>query len=124
MEFQYEINKQHPVPVVYLKGRLLNNDEAEQLLQKVDETIMQSVTIIIDLSGLEYMNSTGLGLLIKILTKARNAGGEVIISSVPETIKQLLMITKINSVFNVAQTLEDALQIIETINKSTSHCQD
>jgi len=103
---------------------LLNNDEAEQLLQKVDETIMQSVTIIIDLSGLEYMNSTGLGLLIKILTKARNAGGEVIISSVPETIKQLLMITKINSVFNVAQTLEDALQIIETINKSTSHCQD
>ena len=124
MKFQYEINKQHPVPVVYLKGRLLNNDEAEQLLQKVDETIMQSVTIIIDLSGLEYMNSTGLGLLIKILTKARNAGGEVIISSVPETIKQLLMITKINSVFNVAQTLEDALQIIETINKSTSHCQD
>ena len=37
------------------------------------------------------MNSTGLNILINILTKSRNAGGETVIANIPEKVKQLMI---------------------------------
>jgi anti-sigma B factor antagonist len=68
--------------------------------------------LIIDLTEMEYMNSTGLSILINIFTQTRNKGGEVIITNIPEKISQLLVITKLNSIFNIEETVEDAKKIL------------
>jgi anti-sigma B factor antagonist len=56
------------------------------------------------------MNSTGLGALIRILTKARTAGGEAILVNSSTQISQLLLMTKLNQVFNNFDSLEDAIK--------------
>ena len=54
------------------------------------------------------MNSTGLSILINIFTQTRNRGGEVVITNIPEKINKLLIITKLNSIFNIEETVEAA----------------
>jgi anti-anti-sigma factor len=60
------------------------------------------------MSDFKYMNSTGLNTLITILTRARKAGGEAIVCSVPDNIKSLLAITKLNSIFTVVTNEAEA----------------
>jgi len=62
--------------------------------------------VLIDLAEMQYMNSTGLSILINILTQTRSKGGEVVVANVPEKINKLLVITKLNSVFNIKENIE------------------
>ena len=54
------------------------------------------------------MNSSGLNVMINVLTKSRKAGGEVAIANVTKKIKELLIITKLNSFFNVSESIDEA----------------
>lgn len=99
-----------------LRGELLDAFSAKEMLEKVEETLnelKEASNIIIDLHGLNFINSTGLGVLIKVLTKARNTGGEVVITRVEKRVKDLLVITKLNSVFKVVDTLKDAKEYLK-----------
>jgi anti-anti-sigma factor len=54
------------------------------------------------------MNSTGLNVLLMILTKARKAGGEAVLCNVSSNISSLLSVTKLNSVFSIYGSLAEA----------------
>ncbi|MBL4654396.1 MAG: STAS domain-containing protein [Bacteroidia bacterium] len=106
---KYTIENKNKIIIINLEGNLINEYENKGLLDEVDELISNKISFfIIDLSKLENLNSSGLGVLITILTKSRKANGETYITNVSEKIKQLLIITKLNSVFNFAENIEDA----------------
>jgi anti-sigma B factor antagonist len=58
------------------------------------------------------MNSTGLNSLLTILTRARKAGGEAFICCVPENIKSLMLITRLNNIFTVTANEKEAAQLM------------
>ena len=62
----------------------------------------------IDLSEVRYMNSSGIGVLITILTKFRNKGGEVVLIKPSDQIRKLLVITKLNAIFTIVESEEEA----------------
>ncbi len=116
MPFHYNISLKSDFILLELKGELLDAFTAKEMIEKIDEiiTIQKEVkSIIIDLHQLTYINSTGLGVLIKVLTKARNNGGEVVITRVEKKVKDLLVITKLNSVFKVVDTLKEAKEYLK-----------
>ncbi|MEM7102641.1 MAG: STAS domain-containing protein [Bacteroidota bacterium] len=93
---------------------LLNELENKYILEKVDEQIHDGfINIVVDLEDLGFLNSMGLNFLISLLTKSRNAGGETVIINIPNQVTNLLVVTKLNEVFVVKETLEDALEIID-----------
>jgi anti-sigma B factor antagonist len=49
-------------------------------------------------------------MILKIFTQVRNQGGELLICAVPKPIEKLLIITKLNSIFTIFATVEDALE--------------
>ena len=59
--------------------------------------------IYLDLKELEYLNSSGLNVLIQILTQARNHGAEVYLQHIPQEIDKLLLITKLKSIFKIVE---------------------
>jgi anti-sigma B factor antagonist len=65
--------------------------------------------VIADLAGVNWMNSSGLGILIGGLTTMRNNGGDLKLSSVTDRIQSLLMITKLLTVFDAHDSLEKAV---------------
>ena len=115
MDFQYKFSDQSGVQVITLSGKLLGKEQSEALSNAMDTSISDgNSNFVMDLEKLSYMNSTGLNILISFLTKARNAGGELIITNVPSTINKLLIITKLNNVFHVEETLELAIEAMNS----------
>lgn len=109
MDFNYKIEEKSDYAVLRFTGNLIEKSQALEMFERFDELIGRDVNkFVIDLSGFGYMNSTGLNVLITILTRARKSGGDVSICCVSENIKSLLVITKLIQIFNVATTEEEA----------------
>jgi len=98
---------------VSLEGRLVDESEAQDMLHQIDAKINDDKTqIIIDLKLLEYINSSGLNSLVNILTKSRSNGGDVILSQLSEKVKSLFIVTKLNTVFTVAESKAEAIKMM------------
>ncbi len=116
MEFNYKIKEveDSKPSIIRMEGNLIEKSQAIELLDDIDNVLLKGKThFIVDMSGFRYMNSTGLNVLVNILTKARNAGGETVICCVPEKIRDLLVITKLNNVFNIAENMDEAQKMME-----------
>jgi anti-sigma B factor antagonist len=110
MDFGYKIENKAKYALVSLTGNLIEKNQASELMDDIDSlTEVEPINFIINLSEFKYMNSTGLNVLLGILSKARKTGGEAVICAVPEKIKTLLVITKLNNVFSVVDNEELAV---------------
>lgn len=114
MNHSYEVN--NGVLLITLQGDLIGEASKAELVDIAANHIADNILLCaIDISQVGYINSSGIGILITILTKFRNKGGEVFIINPSDQVKKLLIITKLNSIFNIAETREDAvLQLINS----------
>ncbi len=86
-----------------LSGDLIGSADTQQLLQSVDEYLGDAVpNCAVDLSGIRYINSTGIGVLVSLLTKFRSRGGEMVLVNPADHPKKMLALTKLTSIFTVA----------------------
>lgn len=88
--------------VISLDGNLLgehSNAPVMELLKSNLDTGTKKV--LFNLSEMKFINSTGLGMLMTALTKTRNAGGELALCGIPDQMKKLLQMTKLESLFPV-----------------------
>lgn len=103
MTFEKELTKDHLI--VRLAGDLIGEDNGASLLEIASNAIQNQVlTCVIDISKLRYINSSGIGVLITILTKFRNKGGEVYLMKPSDNVQKLLVITKLNAIFQIVQS--------------------
>jgi len=94
-----------------LEGDLIGESNGLELMELVSDKLNDNITrCAIDLAQVRYMNSSGIGVLITLLTKFRNKGGELILINPSEQIKKLLIITKLNSIFVIVESEQEALQ--------------
>ncbi len=68
---------------------------------------------IVDLSKVNFINSTGINVLVRILTMFRNAGGEVVLSQLSYAVQKLLIVTKLQAIFTVFDNLEQAQEFFK-----------
>ncbi|HIA06476.1 MAG TPA: anti-sigma factor antagonist [Flavobacteriales bacterium] len=113
VNFEYHIESKEAYTLINLSGILIAPNQSGELIEEFEETIAEgTLNVIVDLSGIETMNSTGLSVLISILTKARNAGGEAVLANLPEKVNELMVITKLYTVFTVAESIEAAEELL------------
>lgn len=110
MKFSSEVKNE--TLIIRLEGDLIGENDGAGVLSKATDAIQQKVLkCVIDISKLRYINSSGIGVLITILTKFRNKGGEVYLLKPSESVQKLLVITKLNAIFQIAKTEEEALTL-------------
>lgn len=110
MTFEKEIKNNYLI--LRLSGDLIGEDNGASLLEIVNTALQQQVLIcVIDISKLRYINSSGIGVLITILTKFRNKGGEVYLMKPSDNVQKLLVITKLNAIFQIVQNEEEVLKV-------------
>ena len=113
MIFSYKSSKQGAINNFHFYGELIDRGQATSLLDEIEEGIEKNENkILLNLADLKYLNSSGLNVIINILTKARKSGGDVAICNVNKKITELLVITKLNSVFNVCDNADKAAEIL------------
>jgi anti-sigma B factor antagonist len=102
--------------LIQVEGDLLGLPEDMKLLHLAEQQLLDTGInlVAIDISRIHYMNSTGLTILIRMLTMYRNVGGEVVLINPSQSVSKVLIITKLNAIFKVLKTKDEAFQALQS----------
>ncbi|MFM8394623.1 MAG: STAS domain-containing protein [Acidobacteriota bacterium] len=90
--------------IVIGEGSRLLSDEVARLLQSGHNRL------ILNLGGVTYVDSSGIGELVSRHTTTRHAGGRLVLNQLPRKIHELLRITRLIDIFEIYDNEETALQ--------------
>jgi anti-sigma B factor antagonist len=108
MKLQFSQKKDPKVHYLFMEGDLIGDEAGPRLAEMVSDSVEEGIkNLVIDLEKVRYISSSGLGLLITLLTKMRNAGGELYLTAPSEHVKKLLIITKLNGIFKVFDSVDE-----------------
>lgn len=114
MEFKTKVVEK--ASVISIVGDITSLYDSKELIDTVEEKLNNNArNIVFDLSGVNYINSAGINVLITALTSVRNKEGELVLASISDKVKSLLIITKLNSIFNVKESVDESLQLISKL---------
>lgn len=110
----FNVSERYNCVVIEFKGNVMGGPDAVSLNEKLHELIEQDKkNIVVNLSKVKFMNSSGLGMLIGGLTTMRKAGGDLRIANATDKIESLLVITKLITVFKHYKSLDEAVASFE-----------
>jgi len=113
MSFTTEKHDHENCVVITLKGRILEAESIEAVIAMVQNDLdAGSRCFIMDMAGVELLNSTGIGMLVRTVKAVNQSGGKVVFSGVPPKIQELLQIIKLNAVMDIASNVQEATQIL------------
>src|ERR1700693_2745209 len=105
--------KQLPPDIVVLEitGRITIGRECKQLEWAVDSLVRekQQKKIILDLTGVTHMDSTGIGIIVLSAGKAKEAGGELRLACANKHIEQVLKLTSVDKIVQWKPTVTEAV---------------
>jgi len=106
----FQVSHNDGVTLVEVEGQLIVGNRQE-LKQKVLEHLEGGDRkFVIDFSDTGYIDSSGLGVLVSLSKKIREQGGELRLSSLNEDLRTLFELTKLDTLFKIADTKEEALE--------------
>ncbi len=93
------------VTILDLKGKILIGDGIDELREEINNAIKEKVTkLLLNFKDVPYLDSTGLGEVVRSYTSIKNSGGVVKIVHLTTKVRDLLSVTKLITVF---ETFED-----------------
>jgi len=96
------------------KGNVMGGPDGSKLHDTLHELKENGKSnVVVDLSKVKFMNSSGLGMLISGMTTMRNAGGDLRLAKVADRIQSLLVITKLITVFKHYDSVDEAVDSYE-----------
>jgi anti-sigma B factor antagonist len=98
------------VTVVTCRGRIVEGAESAPLKQTFDKVFdSPDPYVVLDLDGVEFIDSAGLGLLLRYLARSRAVRGHLVLSSVQPKVSEVLRISRLKSVLESYDSAADAI---------------
>jgi len=97
------------VMVVYCSGRIVFGDETASLRETVKNLMAENRQLVLNLGGVSYIDSGGLGTLVGLYTSAKAAGGNVKLANLTQRVRDQLVLTKLVTVFEFYDSEEQAV---------------
>ncbi len=95
--------------LVYSVNGDVDINSSPQIRKAFDKPINEkAMKIVINLSGVSYIDSSGLATFVEVLKKTRNYGGKLRITNLAPKVKSLFEITKLEKLFAIYDTEEEA----------------
>ena len=99
------------VAVIHLDGNLMGGPDATTLNSKLHDLVEAGTKqVVLDLKGVEFINSSGLGLMIGGASLMKNAGGALKLANASTKIAALIKITRLGPVFESFASVNDAVK--------------
>jgi anti-sigma B factor antagonist len=105
----FETRRVGDIAVVRVTGRIVEGADASALQKHIDGLIPFGPHLLLNLAAVEFLDSSGLGLLVRNLTRTRNAHGNLKLCALPAPLAEVLRVTRLGGVFDVCATEEDAI---------------
>ena len=103
------------VVIVDLQGKLMGGPDAETFKGTIHKLLGAGrKKIVVNLHDVDWINSTGMGILISGYTTARRGGGDLRLLNVSDKIQSILYVTKLNMIFKCYESEAEAVEGFET----------
>ena len=98
------------VTIITVRGDLVIGDAETSFKKAVTRLIEEGrVNLLVDLSAVGFLDSSGLGALVRALTNTQKEGGQTKLLNAGPQIRKLLQMTKLDSVFEIHEDMERAV---------------
>jgi len=99
------------IAILEPKGSFIGGNETVELKAAATDLFEQgNRKLIIDLGGVTYLNSMGIGSMVSVLTMYAKGHGKIKLCQMGKSIQNTFVITKLISVFDVEETKEEAIK--------------
>lgn len=113
VEERVEITEKDKYYLIKLYGKFVGEDETEYLEKKLESFAKTKLNnVIIDFSEVTYFSSIAIGILLKMDDLYTKYNGKIILTNIPEVISNILSITKVARILNIARNLDEAEYLI------------
>src|SRR5215471_12060597 len=109
------------VVVVQCSGRIVAGNDTETLRAHISELMQDRKDFVLHLGEVAFIDSSGLGTIVRLLTSARRLRGDVKLCNLPRRIEGLLNMTNLNRLFDMHDSEESA---ISAFYRATVACED
>src|SRR5262249_25501559 len=94
-------------------GRIVEGDEAQALERRIRELLeMRQPHVVLDVREVSFVDSAGLGLLVRLLTRVRSAGGHLQLLGARPNVQATLRLTRLHQVLATFDDEAEALAAI------------
>jgi len=98
------------VAILSLSGKMMGGPETAALHDHIRGLMNDGIKkVVIDLGGVKWINSSGLGVLMAAMTTLKNAEGQMKLANVTEKVESLLMITQLIRIFQTYDSVDRAV---------------
>ena len=111
MELSLQHRQVGHLTVVTCSGRLVAGAESDALLAQIDQLLPRNARILLHLGGIDYIDSAGLGLLVRCLTRVQNASGQLSLCALSPKVSEVLRVTKLDGPLRSYITEADAIAL-------------
>jgi anti-sigma B factor antagonist len=107
------------VTIVRCNGRIVAGGESESLREHVTWLLRDRRSIVLDLGEVGFIDSSGLGTIVRTLTSTRQARGELKLCNVPEHVRKILELSRLTKLFDTHDSEEKAVAAFYSPGAST-----
>lgn len=110
-----DLKKVGTASVISITGRFTLGKPAESVRAVIDQVLSDGgQNIVLNLAGVSFIDSAGLGLLVINITKAKAAGGEVKLAEPQERVKDVFELTRLTKLFPLYASEQDAINSFDS----------
>jgi anti-sigma B factor antagonist len=114
MDLKTTTRQSGDVTIVDATGRIALGEESAALRDLVRDLVAKGDRkILLNLAGVEYIDSSGLGMLVSAVTTARKQDADIKLVNLTDKVDDLMQVTRLYTVFDIANNEEDALKAFE-----------
>lgn len=106
----FTVSRQGDVTIVEIEGQLIVGNRQDLKQKVLDEIEKGARKVLVDFSRTGYIDSSGLGVLVSLAKRIRDAGGELRLASLHDELQTLFELTKLDTLFQISKTREHALE--------------
>jgi anti-sigma B factor antagonist len=110
MELRLDVARQADVAVVRCRGRIVFGQEVDELRLTVLSLLKETNRLVLNLAGIEQIDSEGLAGLVGLFISARNRSGELKLADLSPKSRDLLRVTRLDEVFETYKSESEAVE--------------
>ena len=109
MTLKIDTRQADGVTILSPQGRIVFGEEATALRENLKRVLASTRQIVLNLSGVSYIDSGGLGTLVGVYSTARASGADIKLTGLGQRLRDVLQITKLVTVFEVYESEQEAI---------------
>jgi len=110
MALKMDVLRVGDIAVVRCRGRIVFGQEADELRRVILGLLNETKRIVLNLTWVAHIDSSGLGTLVACFVSARNRGAEIRFAALSSRARTVLRITNVGRLFEIYESSEEAIK--------------